>query len=119
MGLDRHTANLTCVSEKHVFDVGSTCNYSTVIIYVLFYMLSAKKKLLILTVSTWFLILDKIHDGDQDGDHVQRRHRPPAALPPINYASSCRDDQRLSTEGEIVSTRIETYQKLKGCGEFH
>ena len=42
MGLDRHTANLVCVSEKQVFDVGSACNYSTVIIYVLFYMLSQK-----------------------------------------------------------------------------
>ena len=50
-------------------------------------------------VSTWFLILDKI----QDGDNVWWRHRPPAAPPPIKYTSSCREDQRLSTEGKIVS----------------
>ena len=52
-----------------------------VIIYVLFNMLSAKK-LLILTVFTWFLILDKIQDGGQDGNHVwwchslQQLHHP-------------------------------------------
>ena len=28
---------------------------------------------------------------------------PPAAPPPIKYTSSCREDQRLSTEGKIVS----------------
>ena len=44
---------------------------------MLFYMLSAKK-LLILTVFTWFLILDKI----QDGGHVWWRYRPLAAPPP-------------------------------------
>ena len=30
-------------------------------------------------------------------------HRPPAAPPPIKYTSSCREDQRLSTESKIVS----------------
>ena len=44
-------------------------------------------------VLTWFLILDKI----QDGDHCWRRHRPPAASPPTKYTLSCRGDQRLST----------------------
>ena len=29
--------------------------------------------------------------------------RPPAAPPPIKYTSSCREDQRHSTEGKIVS----------------
>ena len=29
--------------------------------------------------------------------------RPPAAPPPIKYTSSCREDQRRSTEGKIVS----------------
>ena len=48
---------------------------------------------------TLFLIVNKI----QDGDHVWRRHRPPAAPPPIKYTSSSREDQRLSTEGKIVS----------------
>ena len=50
-------------------------------------------------VFTWFLILDEI----QDGDNVWWRHRPPAAPPPIKYTSSCREDERLSTEGKIVS----------------
>ena len=29
--------------------------------------------------------------------------RPPAAPPPKKYTSSCREDQRLSTEGKIIS----------------
>ena len=66
-------------------------NYLCVILQV--------KRKLILTVFTWFLILDKI----QDGNHVWWHHRPPAATPPIKYTSSCREDQRLSTEGKIVS----------------
>ena len=67
-------------------------NYLCVILH------DKRKKLLILIVFTWFLILDKI----QDGDHVWWRHRPPATPPPIKYTSSCREDQRLSTEGKIV-----------------
>jgi len=34
------------------------------------YLQVKRKKLLILTVFTRFLILDKIQDGGQDGDHV-------------------------------------------------
>ena len=51
------------------------------------------KKSPFLAVLAWFLILDKI----QDGDHCWRRHRPPAASPPTKYTLSCRGDQRLST----------------------
>ena len=40
-----------------------------------------RKKMLIRSVFTLFLILDKI----QDGNHVWWRHRPPAAPPPIKY----------------------------------
>ena len=61
------------------------------------------KKLPFLVVLTWFLILDINQDGGQDGDHVWWRHRPPSAPPPIKYTSSCWEDQRLSTEGKIVS----------------
>ena len=68
-------------------------NYLCVILYV------KRKKNIIPTAFTWFLILDKI----QDGDHVWWRHRLPAAPPPIKYTSSCREDQKLSTEGKIVS----------------
>ena len=42
-----------------------------------------RKKLRFLAVLTWFLILDKI----QDGDHVWWRHRPPAVPPPIKYTA--------------------------------
>ena len=56
-------------------------------------------KCLFIAVLTWFLILGKV----QDGDHCWRRHRPPAAPPPINCASSCWEDQRLSSDGKIVS----------------
>ena len=49
-----------------------------------------------------FLILYKIQDGGQDGDHVGWRHRPPAAPPPIKYTSPSKEDQRLSTEGKTV-----------------
>ena len=57
------------------------------------------KKSPFFAVLTWFLILSNI----QDGDHFWWRHRPPAAPPPINYTSSCIEDQRLSTEVKIVS----------------
>ena len=57
------------------------------------------KKLPFLAVLTWFLIRCKI----QDGGHCWWRHRPPGAPAPIKYNSSCREDQRLSTEVEIVS----------------
>ena len=67
-------------------------NYLCVILH------DKRKKLLIVIVFTWFLFLDKI----QDGDHVWWRHRPPATPPAIKYTSSCREDQRLSTEGKIV-----------------
>ena len=56
-----------------------------------------------LVVLTWFLILGKIQDGSLDGDHCWWHHMPPAAPPPIKYTLSCREDQRLSTEGKIVS----------------
>ena len=61
------------------------------------------KKLPLLAVLTWFLILGKIQNVSQDADHCWWRHRPPAAPPPIKYTSSCREDQKLSTEGKIVS----------------
>ena len=47
------------------------------------------KQLPFLAVITWFLILGKIQDGGQDGDHCWWRHRPPAAPPFVKYTSSC------------------------------
>ena len=72
------------------------------------------KKLPFLAVFPWFLILSKIQDGSQDGDHSEWRHRPPAAPPLIKYTSSW-EDQRLSAEGK---TRFEILQHNSGKG-FH
>ena len=57
------------------------------------------KKLPFIAVLTRLLILGKIQDGDQ----CWWRHSPPAAPPSIKYTSSCWEDQRLPTEGKIVS----------------
>ena len=61
------------------------------------------KKVPFIAILTWFLILGKIQDSAQGGGHCWRRHRPPVAPLPIKYTSSCWEDQRLSTEGKIVS----------------
>ena len=68
------------------------------------YFTCQAQKLPILAVFTSFLILCKIKDGGQDGDHLLRRHRPPAEPPPIKYTSPCREDQRLSIEGNLRET---------------
>ena len=86
-------------SKVKLVDETMQSNYLNVILHV------KRKKLLIHTVFTWFLILDKIQDGGQDGDHVWWRHRPSAAPPPIKYISSCREDQRLSQKPKgVLST---------------
>ena len=74
------------------------------------------KKLLILTVLTWSLILDKIQDRVGDGDHVWWRHRSPAAPPPIKYTRFCGENQRISTEGKIVSKYCNRSKTLRGEG---
>lgn len=76
------------------------------------------KKLSILSIFTWFLILGKIQDGGQDGDvsGLQQRHRP------YWCTSSCREDWRISTKRKIVFEILQpgahvpaaTYQKLEG-----
>ena len=65
--------------------------------YLCVVLLVKRKKLLIVTVFTCFLVLEKI----QDGDHVWWRHRPPAVPPRIKYTSSCREGQKISIEGKI------------------
>ena len=50
-------------------------------------LLVKHKKLLIVTVFTWFLVLEKM----QDGYHVWWHHRPLAEPPRIKYTSSCRE----------------------------
>ena len=72
------------------------------------------KKLPFLAFLTWFLFLGKI----QDGDHCLWRHGPPAAPPPLKYTSSYQEDQRLSTEGKIVSKYC-NISKTLGRGSIH
>ena len=55
------------------------------------------------SVWTSFLILAKIQDGGLDGNYYWWRHRLSVALAAIKYTSCCWKDQRLSTEGKIVS----------------
>ena len=76
------------------------------------------KTLPFLAVLSWFLILGKIQDGGQDGDHCWWRHRPPAAPLPIKYTSPCWEEQRLSTKGKLVSKYC-NISKTPGRGSIH
>ena len=87
---------LSTIKVKLVDDMMQSA-YLCVILHV------EHKKLPFMVVLTGFLILCKIQDGGQHGDHCWWRQRPPAEPPHIKYTSSCREDQRLSTEGKIVS----------------
>ena len=71
--------------------------------YLLVIIQVEHKKLPFTAILTWFLILGKIQDGGQEGDHSWWRHRPPAAPPPIKYTSSCWENQRLFVKDKIVS----------------
>ena len=73
------------IKEKFV-DKMRQSSYFCIILHV------KHKKLPILPVFTWFLILGRIQD-----------HGPPAAPPPIKYTSSCWESQRLFTEGKSFS----------------
>ena len=61
-----------------------------------------------------FLIFDKIKDGAQNGGHLGRHHRLPAAGQSIICTSSCRAHHRLSTKGEIFSKCCNITKKPKG-----
>ena len=76
--------------------------------------LNSKKSPFLAVLITWFLILGKI----QDDDHCWWRHWPPAAPLPLKYTSSCREAQRLSTNGKQFRNTA-TYQKLSGGGGVH
>ena len=73
-----------------------------------------RKKLLILTIFTCFLILDKIQDGGQDDDHVWWRQGPLAAPPPVKYIPH----HVKKIKGFPLKAKLfwnsATYQKLKG-----
>ena len=85
-------------------------------LFMFYFSSRAQKKISISRGLTWFLILGKIQDGGQDGDYCWWRHRPPAAPLPIKYISSCREDQRLSTKGKVVSKCCNTSKTLGGGG---
>ena len=55
--------------------------------YLCVVLLVKRKKLLTVTVFTWFLVLEKM----QDGYHVWWHHRPLAEPPRIKYTSFCRE----------------------------
>ena len=75
------------------------------------------QKLLFPAVLTWFLILGKIQDGSQDGDHCWWRHRPPAAPPPMKYTCSL----VKKIKGFPLKVKLfQILQHIKNTGEgFH
>ena len=70
------------------------------------------QKLLFPAVLTWFLILGKIQDGSQDGDHCWWRHRPPAAPPPMKYTCSLVKKIKGFPLKVKLFPNTATYQKL-------
>ena len=82
-------------------------NYLCLILHV------KRKKLLILTAFTWFLIREKI----QDGDYVWWRHRQPTTPLPIKYTSSYSLKKIKGFPLKAKSFRnTATHQKLNGGG---
>ena len=109
--------------EMHVFQLLSTIKVQLVdemmeSFYLCVILRFKHKKWPFIGVLTWFLILGKIQNGGQNGDHCWCRHRPPAAPPPIKYTSSCWEDQRLSTKGKIGSKYC-SISKTAGRGSFN
>ena len=89
---------LSAIKAKLVDIIIMQSNYLCVILDV------KHEKQLILKLFNWFLILGKISPRWRPRwDHVLWRHKPPAAPPTTKYTSPCREDQRLFTEGKIVS----------------
>ena len=71
------------------------------------------KKLPFLAVLTWFLILGKIQDGGNDGDHCRWRHRPPAAPAPTNIPYLVKKIKGFSLKVKSFQNTA-TYQKHRG-----
>ena len=71
--------------KVHVFSTFLTIK----VIYLCVIFPVKRKRLPFLTVLTWFIVIVKMQDGGQDGDHCWWRHRPPATPPPIKYTSFC------------------------------
>ena len=72
--------------KVHVF---STLFNNESKLFMFYFSCIKRKQLPFLTVLTWFIVLVKIQDGSQDGDHCWWRDRPPATPPPIKYTSFC------------------------------
>ena len=82
------------------------------------YRTAKNKKLPFIAVLTSFLILGKIQDGGQDGNHCWWRHRPPAAPPPIKIIYLIL--LRRSKAFHWRQNRFEILQHMKNLGEgFH
>ena len=108
--------------KVHVFQLFSTLKVKLVdrmmqSKYLCVILQVKRKKIFILPFFfTWFLILDKTQAGGQDGKLVLRCHRNPAVPPPTKYTSSCREDQRLSTEGKILLKHCNISKTIKEGG---
>ena len=76
-----HVFQLSSGIKEKLLDKRMQSNFLCVV------LLLKHKKLLIVTVFTWFLVLEKM----QDGYHVWSHHRPLAVPPLIKYTSSCRE----------------------------
>ena len=76
-----HVFQLLSGIKEKLLDKIMQSNYLCVVLLV------KRKKLLIVTVFTWFLVLEKM----QDGYHVWWHHRPLAVTPRIKCTSSCRE----------------------------
>ena len=82
------------------------------------YRTAKNKKLPFIAVLTSFLILGKIQDDGQDGNHCWWRHRPPAAPPPIKIIYLIL--LRTSKAFHWRQNRFEILQHMKNPGEgFH
>ena len=87
------------------------------LIYVLFYM-SSTKKLRFREVLTWFLILGKIQDGCQDGDHCWWRHRPQEVLLPHKIYSQTSLIRTPKGQSQVSALRRCPYYRGRECMIF-
>ena len=75
--------------KMHVFsnsfnNKSKACGWSDAKWLFMCYFTCHAQKIPFFAVLIWFLILGKVGDGGQGGDHYCWRHRAPAAPPPIN-----------------------------------
>ena len=75
----------------------------------MWYFISQAQK--ITNSRSFYLIFNRL-GKIQDGNHVWWRHRAPAGPLSIKYTSSCLKDQKLSTQGKIVSKNCNVSKTL-------